>query len=657
MVHRDIKPANLLVDHSGIVKVADLGLVKVPDETEIEDQQEIAASSALSASRDLTRFGSAVGTPYYMAPEQAKNAVNVDHRADIYSLGCTFYVLLTGKRPFNGKSVEEVVSKHSSEALVLPTQVVARVPERLSAIVKRMMEKLPADRYQNCGELIKDLETFLGISSAIEFTPAEADADRLENSVKRFNAVGLAKARGLFPVSLVLGSVLLAAITLFLSWRWACGFLLLPIAAWTSYFVISGYLEEGNLFGRLREFIFHSGWVSWLKCLAITALLLLAAITIGLSLPVLVLGGLGVGLGVGYYFLIHKSIQRARVSAVDDSKQLTKTLRLKGMDEPTIQLFFAKYAGDHWEEFFENLFGYPAKIRIRNELAKSELGKRRPRFWAWRDRIHDRLVAQIDALTTEKEKRHLQKIEQAGLQAQGVSATQARQQSLQMADALVDHGDSIRDTYLRPGATVNPEVQRQQQRSKVKAMLAEARSGKYAAAKTPLQRFDPVLNRTFGSFARFLAGCLLVLGCALWARQNGLLEAIATTAQNASSAITDRGGIEAISKEGLVSAGETAQQALAESLSQDSTPLQIPVLGSLFFWNFNALIAGLILLVSSLFFGWRMAVFAFPAAALTLWGAGFGLPQLFAVASLDVSSAIAGSVLLIVGMMLGRSDD
>ncbi len=91
MVHRDIKPANLLVNQDGLVKVADLGLVKVPDREEIENDETDELIST-SASQNITQVGSTIGTPYYMSPEQSKTSA-VDHRADIYSLGCTFYVL------------------------------------------------------------------------------------------------------------------------------------------------------------------------------------------------------------------------------------------------------------------------------------------------------------------------------------------------------------------------------------------------------------------------------------------------------------------------------------------------------------------------------------------------------------------------------------
>ena len=109
MVHRDIKPDNLMLNDQGIVKVADLGLVKLPRKADtgavVED---LTASTVVDPDatnpNELTRAGAVMGTPAYMPPEQGRDSASVDQRADIYSLGCTLYVLLTGKPPFEGKT-------------------------------------------------------------------------------------------------------------------------------------------------------------------------------------------------------------------------------------------------------------------------------------------------------------------------------------------------------------------------------------------------------------------------------------------------------------------------------------------------------------------------------------------------------------------------
>lgn len=647
MVHRDIKPANLLVNHDGLVKVADLGLVKVPHQDEIESDVDQAA--ALSASQDLTQVGSTIGTPYYMAPEQAKSSITVDHRADIYSLGCTFYVLLTGRRPFDGNSVEEVVSKHTSAPLVVPSKIVERVPESLSNVVAKMMAKKPDDRYQNMAELIADLENYLGISSTAAFTPEESDADGIEQCAKQFNDAPLAKFRGLIPLATVAGSLLLAFVMMFVGWRWATGFVLFPLAAIVSNFIIVGVREAPILFSKVRELVIRSGILSWLKWIAAGLLLVIASFMIGAFFHWFLLSAMGVGAGAAFYFLIDRPIAKGRQPALNNAELLLRKMRLKGMDESTVLMFVAKYSGQHWEEFFEALFGYDAKRRVRDEVTKSEMGKQKPKFRAWRDGIADNLQSRIDVLNNAENQKHLEKVEQAGLVEQGVSATDAKEQAAQMAHALVDHGDSIRVAALQKRLLeLDPEAQRLQRRLKIKAMLADARSGKYRKPPTMLQRIAPILDRALGSYPRFLLGCCLIVGCLMWANQNGLFEELKESALKATAAMNADG------TEPDAVPGEPTSQATQTTSGAETKPLSIPLLGGVFY-NFNSLVAGLLLVCSAIVLGWRMSIFVLPAAFITLWGSSLGIPESIPVKHLDASGALVGIGLFVVGMLFGRS--
>ena len=191
MIHRDVKPDNLLLDDQGLVKVADLGLVKTPA-TRRDDDGLAGQSSGFGqrielATEDMTGARIALGTPAYMSPEQCRDAATVDHRADIYSLGCTLYVLVTGRPPFDGTTAVELMTKHAYDPLVPPEQIVARVPKEVSAIIQRMMAKNADDRFQSMGEVIRTLEAWLGVQHAGTFSPHEEQISRLEGYVHQFN--------------------------------------------------------------------------------------------------------------------------------------------------------------------------------------------------------------------------------------------------------------------------------------------------------------------------------------------------------------------------------------------------------------------------------------------------------------------------------------
>jgi len=144
-VHRDIKPANLLLTAKGdIVKVLDMGLARLISQDEDE------------ATR-LTVIGRIMGTPDFIAPEQAIDSHRVDIRADLYSLGCTLYHLVTGQMPFPGGGLTEKLIKHQMEEPVPADRVRPGVYADVVQIIRKLMAKRPEDRFQTPGELAQAL--------------------------------------------------------------------------------------------------------------------------------------------------------------------------------------------------------------------------------------------------------------------------------------------------------------------------------------------------------------------------------------------------------------------------------------------------------------------------------------------------------------------
>lgn len=137
MIHRDIKPANLIINRQQVVKILDLGMARL-----------IAEGAAESDVDEKI-----IGTVDYMSPEQALESDDLDHRADLYSLGCTFYFLLTGRPPFGEGTLPQRIMKHQTQAPPPVSQHRDGVPEELDAICRRMMAKKPEDRYPTAADV------------------------------------------------------------------------------------------------------------------------------------------------------------------------------------------------------------------------------------------------------------------------------------------------------------------------------------------------------------------------------------------------------------------------------------------------------------------------------------------------------------------------
>jgi serine/threonine protein kinase len=157
-VHRDIKPGNLLLSKAhgsqsvglDVVKLLDLGLARLKE-----------PGSEGDSSSSLTNSAAVMGTPDYIAPEQIRQSHRVDIRADLYSLGCTFYFLLVGRSPFAGGSAGEKLLRHQMDDPDPLEELRPEVPPGVAGVVRRLMAKHPEDRFQTPAELAGVLEVGL----------------------------------------------------------------------------------------------------------------------------------------------------------------------------------------------------------------------------------------------------------------------------------------------------------------------------------------------------------------------------------------------------------------------------------------------------------------------------------------------------------------
>lgn len=183
MVHRDIKPSNLIVDRNGTLKILDMGLARIFDESE-----EVLTKGVL-------------GTPDYIAPEQIKDSHQIDHRADIYSLGSTFYFTLTGSQPFPEGTIAQKLVWHQTRPPKAIRFLRPEVPEGLAAIVDKMMAKAPDQRYQTAAEVADALAPWAnpqGSAPAQAPPPPEAPEDK-EETVTDLAAMPTLPAAALAP--------------------------------------------------------------------------------------------------------------------------------------------------------------------------------------------------------------------------------------------------------------------------------------------------------------------------------------------------------------------------------------------------------------------------------------------------------------------------
>ncbi len=139
VVHRDLKPSNIMIDRDGNVRIMDFGIAR-----------------SLKA-KGLTGAGMMIGTPEYMSPEQAE-AKDVDHRADIYSLGIILYEMLTGQLPFEGDTPISIAMKHKSEGFTSPNALNSQISDDLNDLILKCLKKAKADRYQAVEEVSRELD-------------------------------------------------------------------------------------------------------------------------------------------------------------------------------------------------------------------------------------------------------------------------------------------------------------------------------------------------------------------------------------------------------------------------------------------------------------------------------------------------------------------
>jgi len=572
MVHRDVKPDNLLLNDQGIIKVADMGLVKLA-----------------AVDTHMTRIGGSMGTPNYIAPEQARNAVDVDGRADIYSLGCTLYVLLTAQLPFEGKTVTQVRSKLTGVA-----KTASSAPTTLSAILNKMVARDRDERYPNMDAVIAALEKYLGGQQGGGFGSRDEQTALVKECVHSFNHAPHVRVRQSIVWGLA-GLLVLAGLFLLLGQvRTAAGLIGLAFFAPLTFHVIHGFREGTHLFRKIREGLAELNWIEravGIGAVLFGVLLLHLLNLVGLWSAMLLLA---IVLAALFYLFVDRPLALERKPVIDRMENLLRGLRRQGWEERAVRRFVCKHCGRDWEEFFEELFGYDAKIKARRWLHAD--AERRKRFAAWRDPLLHWLDERQKAGKDARARVLLESAEVEALQEQGVDKGEARKKATRLVTVMVAQAAQV-PKQESPATPARPET------FKILRDADQPYDVLEEVEDIPGQPWTERLSRwaglLLGGEARVITGALLFAGFVLWLYQNDFVDGhkVLRDLQNAAAA----GNFNKLDRLGR--------------------PLALPPLPSAvgtLFNNFNPAIAGVLLVASASWFGWRSCLLSWAAAIIIL---------------------------------------
>ena len=628
MVHRDVKPHNLLLNAEGVVKVADLGLVKRQDGRELTKAARGAeASHAHSgAPQSVISSGGSLGSPAYMAPEQAAHPEKVDARADIYSLGCTLYQLLTGQLPFVADDAATMAQLHAKGHPITPEQHNPRVPRTLAQIVLKMMATRPEERYHDVGEVIAALEGFLGVTAG-PFTPREEHARALESAVEAFNGSRTAALRRWLIRGFAAAAVVTAAVGAFLQQPLlVSGALATLVFTVLSYGLIVGVLRGPYLFKKVRQYVFGARVLDWLGAGIAAAIIIAMIVVLGQQWLYLGLLVASFAIAAAFAATFDRAAAKDRAPHVLAVQEMLKGMRLRGLEEDALRRFVCKYAGVHWEAFYEALFGYEAKLFARQRWGAADDGRPRKRYGAWRDGMVRWIDERLRERDERRQQRYLQKIEERKLRAEGKSVEEARRKSERTATELVEARGEIRAAGRRSEVVVARMLGRPLPKTK-----ADLEDENDVPESWKISRPTGARRATwlvFGPLGRLAMGGTLLVLSAWWMRQRAVIPEF------------ERGSV---------------LNTLKWFLLQEDAPIPLPIVP----WAVeravsspHAFAAGVLLILSGFFSGTRQFWLMLPSLALLLAGPQL-IPPLLGMPP-QITAAIAGVALSIPALWFGR---
>mgnify|MGYP001063295264 CR=1 FL=1 len=667
--HRDVKPENLRLSPDGLVVVDDLGLETTPSLAAAESGRDqegrkgprgrgaTASQDAAPASSKIAR--AAAGTPTFMAPEQARDAILVDGRADVYSLGCTFYNLVTGRPPFDRRNASELISGHQNEPIVAPREFAPSLPHALSDVILTMCRKTPEERYPSMDVVVDVLENWLGLRSGPKTTDERGYNEAIQQAAHVLTESPAAKLRRLT----LLGAggawlaflLLLVALGAYQVALVIAGFGLLTSAALA---LTSKSSWPSGLADLAREVLLGDGPRSWIVTGVGLVVLVGLVLKSGLVCSLLFLG-LCVGSLIGaFHYFVDRPFAAESSQAVAGVADALRRLRQAGYDERKLRAKLADAAGRGWEPLFAAVFGDRATAAERlRRLYDPSAGVLSGRL-SWKSAVERGLAGVLERRRDRRLQRLFEQVEEARLEAEGVNQMTARRRSWRIAKALILAAAEWRDEqHALAGDSATPRAVGptlpQRLRNAVEEpdhVLAPHESG-----AGPLRRqFDALSALAFGRSARLAVGALLLAGLAFWSHTHQVV-----TAEQVGEAATQVGRI-------ARQAAENADPSLLQDIEVDVQveraklfqPLGEPwlpeSLRAILAANLGA--AGLLLVFAALFRSLVVGGFAFLAAAIILFGPALGLTSAWLSPhfSPPAQAMVVGVAVLVVGVLVAR---
>ncbi len=497
------------------------------------------------------------------------------------------------------------------------------------------------DRFATMRDVVAALENALGVGEG-RFTPTPEQITVIENGAELYENAPTARRRSLalLGFSGVVGFLIL--VSLLAGWpRLVGGFLGLGLLSALAYFLIVGLTQGSPLFDRARSWVLGGTMGDRLTWLAALALGIVALKVLGLFWVWLFFSIAAFFFALAVHLGLDRRLATERLPALDAVEPLLASLRRQGHSEDTLRRFVCRYAGDRWEPFYEDLFGYDA-LRDARRHWRQIGGQPRPRSGLWRDPIADWLDVRLQSRERTRLSAFLQPIMEEHLQARGVYLLTARRRSWRAVPAMVGVLRDLGPTAVSPNGVPSPGP------SLSRALAEAANRPEEVLVEQERSRFDWKVNimrlvgLILGPRVRFFAGALLVIGCLTWMSQNALIPGRAI--HEAASKVVETGDVEHLK----------TMRDLTVEVTKPTQPLDVPMLPTPLaelLGGFDAGLAGLILLVSALFRGGFFPPFAVLGAIIASAGAQVGLPAVgpFEPESL---SMIVGCGLAAVGFLL-----